>query len=60
MWYVVTCGKTVGVFDDSAVMVHSVSRVSGGAGRGGFATREAAIAAFRNAEAAEVVRQVRI
>ncbi|KAI0693251.1 hypothetical protein C8T65DRAFT_744794 [Cerioporus squamosus] len=56
-WYVVTCGKTVGVFDDSAVMVHSVSRISGGAGRGGFATRDAAIAAFQNTEAAGVVKQ---
>ncbi|RDX44778.1 hypothetical protein OH76DRAFT_1421152 [Lentinus brumalis] len=40
-----------------AVMVHSVSRVSGGAGRGGFATRDAAIARFRNAEVAGVVKQ---
>ncbi|TFK79902.1 hypothetical protein K466DRAFT_605775 [Polyporus arcularius HHB13444] len=60
MWYVVTCGKTVGVFDDSAVMVHSTSRVSGGAGRGGFASRDTAISAFRSAEMAGVVKQVRL
>ncbi|KAI0688735.1 hypothetical protein C8T65DRAFT_746448 [Cerioporus squamosus] len=52
-------GRRVGVFDNSVMMVHSTSRISGGSGRGGFHTREAAIAAFREAEAAGIVREVR-
>ncbi|TFK80127.1 hypothetical protein K466DRAFT_605590 [Polyporus arcularius HHB13444] len=56
-YYVVTRGRTVGVFDNWAMMVASVSRVSSGSGRGGFHTRAAALAAFRSAEALGIVAQ---
>ncbi len=39
-------------------MVDATSRVSGGTGRGGFATREAAIAAFDAAMAIGIVSMV--
>ncbi|RPD55281.1 hypothetical protein L227DRAFT_615560 [Lentinus tigrinus ALCF2SS1-6] len=54
-WYVVTRGRRVGVFDTCSMMVDAVSRVSGGTGRGGFPTRESAIAAFRRAVADGIV-----
>ncbi|RPD55782.1 hypothetical protein L227DRAFT_615158 [Lentinus tigrinus ALCF2SS1-6] len=57
-WYVVTRGRRVGVFDSSEMMVDAVSRVSGGTGRGGFATRDQAIAAFMNAIAEGIVSVV--
>ncbi|TFK78333.1 hypothetical protein K466DRAFT_607084 [Polyporus arcularius HHB13444] len=56
-YYVVTRGRTVGVFDSWALMVASVSKISSGTGRGGFHSRDAAIAAFRDAEAAGIVVQ---
>ncbi|TFK81069.1 hypothetical protein K466DRAFT_604803 [Polyporus arcularius HHB13444] len=52
MWYVVTRGRRVGVFDSCAAMVAATTRVSGASGRGGFATREDAIAAFEAEERA--------
>ncbi|KAI0684987.1 hypothetical protein C8T65DRAFT_701807 [Cerioporus squamosus] len=56
-YYVVTRGRTVGVFDSWAKMVASTSKISGGTGRGGFHSWDAAIAAFRDAEEAGIVVQ---
>ncbi|KAI0671338.1 hypothetical protein C8Q78DRAFT_1078169 [Trametes maxima] len=57
VWYSVTCGRRVGVFDNLSVVVWSVNGVRGNASRS-FSSREDAEKAFKEAEALGLVTQV--
>ncbi|KAI0648762.1 hypothetical protein C8Q79DRAFT_1007340 [Trametes meyenii] len=57
VWYSVTCGRRVGVFDNLSVVVWSVNGVRGNASRS-FSSREDAEMAFKEAEALGLVTQV--
>ncbi|KAI0753503.1 hypothetical protein C8Q80DRAFT_1267893 [Daedaleopsis nitida] len=56
-WYVVTRGRIIGIFDNSAQMQYSVGNVPNGSGRR-YATRDLAIHAFLRAEADGIVKEV--
>ncbi|EIW59143.1 uncharacterized protein TRAVEDRAFT_46453 [Trametes versicolor FP-101664 SS1] len=57
VWYVVTCGRRVGVFDNHSLVVWSVTGVRGNASRS-FGTREEAERAFQDALDMNIVREV--
>ncbi|KAH9846692.1 hypothetical protein C2E23DRAFT_863877 [Lenzites betulinus] len=57
VWYVVTCGRRVGVFDNHALAVWSVTGVRGNSSRS-YGSREEAERAFKDAQDMGIVTEV--